>query len=248
MNRIRNLSAALFFAVCGSANAGIPVADGIAIAQNIAMSMAEQLMHEALAQARDELTQKLAEEGFELDKELADRAEDFAWEMYAETTQKHGFGWNYEIGNSELYRHMETYTKEALKNKDARSHAEALAKYKELVDERYRSENGMESDQEHIQNSMDKDLQWKAMVDSTLAEVNARHESIEDLRERADNATTAQEKEDLQVAIAIEQNAIANENLRLQLAAEAQAIESKTERHRMNRDVRAKFEEIRYQD
>lgn len=236
------------FAVCGIANAGIPVADGIALAQTIAVSMAEQMMHEALAEARNQLTEKLAEQGFDLDKELADRAEDFAWEMYSETTEKYGYGWNYEIGSSELYRHMETYTNEAIRNKDAQSHQASLDNYKSEVNAQYREQNGMVSEQEHIQKAMDKDLNWKVMIDNTLAEVNERHKVVEELRQKADNAKTAQEKEDLQVAIAIEQNAIMNENLRLQLAAEAQAVEAKTERHRMNRDVRANFEEIKYKE
>jgi len=232
----------------GLAGAGIPVADGVSLAQTIAISMAEQLMHEALAEARNQLTEKLAEKGFELDKELADRAEEFAWEMYEATTQKDGYGWNYEIGSAELYKHMETYTEEAAKNQDAATLDESLQKYKSQVTAQYRKDNGMVSDQEHIQKAMDKDLNWKVMLESTLAEVNQRHKVIEELRAKADAAKTPQEKTDLLIAISIEQNAIANETLRMQLAAEAQALEQKTERHRLNNAVRDAFEKIKYRE
>lgn len=248
MKKLKALVMAAVLSSAGAANAGIPVADGLALAQTIAVSMAEQMMHEALAQARNQLTEKLAEQGMDLDKELADRAEDFAWEMYEETTEKYGYGWNYEIGSAEIYSHMETYTEEALKNKDARTHQESMNKYREKVNDEYREANGMTSEQEHIQTAMDKDLNWKLMLDSTLAEVNERHELIEELRAKADAAVTPQEKADLQIAIAVEQNALMNETIRMQLATEAQALENKTERHRMNRDVRKVFEETRYRD
>lgn len=243
----KNLKGLVFSALVTSApvaSAGIPVADGIQLAQTIAISMAEQMMHEALAEARDKLTEKLAEKGFELDEELAQRAEDFAWEMYEETTEKYGYGWNYEIGSAEIYQHMETYTEEAVKNKDAATFEESMAKYKSKVNDQYRKDNGMESDQEHIQKSMDKDLNWKVMLDATLAEVNKRHKTIQDLRAKADAAKTAQEKTDLQIAIGIEQNAINNEMLRMQLAAEARGIEDATEHYRLNKEIKKSFNEI----
>lgn len=246
MKTLKSVFFAAALSTTGVASAGIPVADGLHLAQTIAVSMAEQMMHEALAQASDQLTEKLAEQGFDLDRELQKQAEDFAWEMYEETTQKYGYGWNFEIGSAEFYKHMETYTDEAAKNKDAATMEESLAKYKSKVTADYRKANGMESEQAHIQKVMDKDLNWKAMIDSTLAEVNQRHKSIEELRTKADAAKTAQEKTDLQIAIGIEQNAINNEMMRMQLATEAQALENKTERHRLNKEVREEFDKLSF--
>lgn len=246
MKTLKSVLFAAALSTTGVASAGIPVADGLQLAQTIAVSMAEQLMHEALAQASDQLSEKLAQEGFDLDRELQQQAEDFAWEMYEETTQKYGYGWNFEIGSAKFYKHMETYTNEAVRNKDAATMEESLAKYKSKVNDDYRKANGMQSEQAHIQKVMDKDLNWKVMVDSTLAEVNERHKTIEDLRAKADAAKTAQEKTDLQIAIGIEQNAINNEMMRMQLAAEAQALENKTERHRLNKDVREEFDKLSF--
>jgi hypothetical protein len=244
MKTLKSVLFAAALSTTGAASAGIPVADGLHLAQTIAVSMAEQMMHEALAQASDQLSEKLAQEGFDLDRELQKQAEDFAWEMYEETTQKYGYGWNYEIGSAEFYKHMETYTNEAARNKDAATMEESLAKYKSKVNDDYRKANGMQSEQAHIQKVMDKDLNWKVMVDSTLAEVNERHKTIEELRAKADAAKTAQEKTDLQIAIGIEQNAINNEMMRMQLASEAQALENKTELHRINSDVMKIFNEV----
>lgn len=244
---MKNLKALMFAAalsITGAASAGIPVADGIQLAQSISISMAEQVMHEALAQARNKLSEKLSEQGISVDRELSKRSEDFAWEMYEDTTKKHGYGWNYEIGSAEFYKHMETYTDEALKNKDAESMEESLEIYKAQVDADYRKANGMQSDEVHIQKALDKDLNWKVMVDNTLGETNKRHKSIQDLRVKADAAKTAQEKADLQVAIGIEQNAVSNEALRMQLATEAQKVEKIAERHRMNNAVREEFKKI----
>ncbi len=246
MKTLKSVLFAAALSTTGVASAGIPVADGLQLAQTIAVSMAEQLMHEALAQASDQLSEKLAQEGFDLDRELQQQAEDFAWEMYEETTQKYGYGWNFEIGSAEFYKHMETYTNEAARNKDAATMEESLAKYKSKVNDDYRKANGMQSEQAHIQKVMDKDLNWKVMVDSTLAEVNERHKTIEELRAKADAAKTAQEKTDLQIAIGIEQNAINNEMMRMQLATEAQALENKTERHRLNKDVREEFDKLSF--
>lgn len=246
MKTLKSVLFAAALSTTGVASAGIPVADGLQLAQTIAVSMAEQLMHEALAQASDQLSEKLAQEGFDLDRELQKQAEDFAWEMYEETTQKYGYGWNFEIGSAEFYKHMETYTNEAARNKDAATMEESLAKYKSKVNDDYRKANGMQSEQAHIQKVMDKDLNWKVMVDSTLAEVNERHKTIEELRAKADAAKTAQEKTDLQIAIGIEQNAINNEMMRMQLATEAQALENKTERHRLNKDVREEFDKLSF--
>lgn len=246
MKTLKSVLFAAALSTTGVASAGIPVADGLQLAQTIAVSMAEQLMHEALAQASDQLSEKLAQEGFDLDRELQQQAEDFAWEMYEETTQKYGYGWNFEIGSAEFYKHMETYTNEAARNKDAATMEESLAKYKSKVNDDYRKANGMQSEQAHIQKVMDKDLNWKVMVDSTLAEVNERHKTIEELRAKADAAKTAQEKTDLQIAIGIEQNAINNEMMRMQLATEAQALENKTERHRLNKDVRQEFDKLSF--
>jgi hypothetical protein len=246
MKTLKSVLFAAALSTTGVASAGIPVADGLHLAQTIAVSMAEQMMHEALAQASDQLSEKLAQEGFDLDRELQKQAEDFAWEMYEETTQKYGYGWNFEIGSAEFYKHMETYTNEAARNKDAATMEESLAKYKSKVNDDYRKANGMQSEQAHIQKVMDKDLNWKVMVDSTLAEVNERHKTIEDLRAKADAAKTAQEKTDLQIAIGIEQNAINNEMMRMQLATEAQALENKTERHRLNKDVREEFDKLSF--
>jgi len=253
MNHLKNLRKAALLTVfaatfCSTSlvRAGIPVADGVSLAQSIAISMAEQLMHEALAEARNQLTEKLAEKGFDLDKELADRAEDFAWEMYRETTQKDGYGWNYETGSAEFYKHMETYTDEAAKNKDAGTLSESLQKYKSDVSAQYRKDNGMVSAQAHIQKVMDKDLNWKVMLESTLAEVNKRHATIEELRKKADAAKTPQEKMDLQLVIGIEQYALNNEILRMQLAQDVQSVENKTEHYRLNNDIREAVKKIHY--
>lgn len=246
MKTLKSVLFAAALSTTGAASAGIPVADGLQLAQTIAISMAEQMMHEALAQASDQLSEKLAQEGFDLDRELQQQAEDFAWEMYEETTQKYGYGWNFEIGSAEFYKHMETYTNEAARNKDAATMEESLAKYKSKVNDDYRKANGMQSEQAHIQTAMDKDLNWKAMLDSTLAEVNERHKTIEDLRAKADAAKTAQEKTDLQIAIGIEQNAINNEMMRMQLASEAKAIEESTEINRLGNEINKAFNEISY--
>jgi len=247
LRKVTNLAVfAIAFCSTTLVRAGIPVADGVSLAQSIAISMAEQLMHEALAEARNQLTEKLAEKGFVLDKALADRAEDFAWEMYRETTQKDGYGWNYEIGSAELYKHMETYTDEAAKNENAETLNDSLQQYKSKVTEQYRKDNGMVSDQAHIQKVMDKDLNWKVMLDSTLAEVNKRQATIKELRKKADAAKTPQEKMDLQLVIGIEQYALDNEILRMNLAKDVQSLENKTEHYRLSNDVREAFKQIRY--
>lgn len=246
MKTLKTASLAVVLSFTGAANAGIPVADGLQLAQTIAMSMAEQALQEALSQASDQLKQKLAEQGFELDRELSKRAEDFAWEMYADTTEKYGYGWNFEIGNAEFYKHMETYTNEALKNKDSASFEETMANYKAGVNENYRKTNGLVSEEAHIQKVMDKDLNYKLMLDANLAETSNRHKAIEDLRAKANSAKTAQEKKDLEIAISIEQNAVINEGLRMQLASEAQALDAKTERYRLNKEVTDQFEKIEF--
>lgn len=246
MNSLKTLMFVACIAATGTASAGIPVADAIQLSQTIAVSMAEQAMHEALAQARNQLSEELAAKGITVDRELSKQAEDFAWDMYEKTTVKNGYGWNFDVGSAEFYKHMQTYTDEAVKNKDAESFEESMAKYKDGVDDEYREANGMQSNQEHIQTAMDKDLTYKVMVDKTLAETNKRQKTIEELRVKADAAKTPQEKEDLQIAIAIEQNAVNNEALRMRLAADAKEVERKTEMHRISNAVTEKHKAISF--
>lgn len=260
MNLKKNLKAVAFslcLGMTGGANAGIPVADGLQLAQTIAMSMAEQMMHEMLAEARNKLSEKLAEAGMELDKELAQRAEDFAWEMYEETVQKEGYGWLFDVGRSCTYlvqseecfgsgSVLKTYTEIAQGHIGDQQLEDAMNRYENKVTDQRRAKEGMQSDQEHIQRVMDKDITNKVMKEEALAEISKRYNMIQDLRKKASDVSTIKQRQDLQVAIGIEQLALQNEQIRLNTLNDLTELEDKTEMYRVSKEVEKKWESIEF--
>lgn len=240
------LALPLTLGVAGTASAGIPVADGLHLAQTIAMSMAEQMMHEMLAEARDKLSEELAEKGFDLDKELADRAEEFAWDMYEQTTEKFGYGWNFDVGNSEIYKFLQVYMDVATGHINDAGLEDAMRKHADQITDAYREREGMKSEHAHVQKAMDKDLSNKLMQEEALAEISQRTKMIQNLRSRADNAKTPQEKEDLLIAINIEQAALQNEQMRLNTINNLAELENRTEMYRVSGEIEKQWQEIEF--
>lgn len=240
------LALPLTLGVAGTASAGIPVADGLHLAQTIAMSMAEQMMHEMLAEARDKLSEELAEKGFDLDKELADRAEEFAWDMYEQTTEKFGYGWNFDVGNSEIYKFLQVYMDVATGHINDAGLEDAMRKHADQITDAYREKEGMKSEHAHVQKVMDKDLSNKLMQEEALAEISQRTKMIQNLRSRADNAKTPQEKEDLLIAISVEQAALQNEQMRLNTINNLAELENRTEMYRVSREIEKQWQEIEF--
>lgn len=211
----------------GPVFSGIPVADGIGLAQQMAI----QVLEEALAR-------ELSELGIEVDQELADEARRLAEEQFKTRRDDDGYGWKVDIGNSRIYRagglSAHTNNSNVYIPSDSTDLDTAVDNYRGRVDDAYREKHGLQSDVPHVQDSFDKELAYRAMLDAAYTENNKRFELIKELRQRVDAATTPQEKADLQMAISTETAAIENENLRIQTVIQMKEQEARLERYRLN--------------
>lgn len=240
MNIFKKTMAACCFVAFSSTASAIPVADASTLAQTIA-DAALQMAQQAFMQ---KLEEELQQAGFEFDEEMFEKE----WEKQQETVKNEdGYGWKVEVGNSEIYRNGmgETTSKSNVYIKrDNTDLDEATSDYKNQVDDAFREKHGLTADQEYMQESFDKELAYRKMLDEAYKEHNKRFELVEDLRKRVDAATTPQQKADLQLAIAAEQTAILNESLRIQTIAQIKDQESRLEEYRIEDGIYEAFGEL----
>lgn len=240
MNIFKKTMAACCFVAFSSTASAIPVADASTLAQTIADA--------ALQMAQQAFMQKLEEEmqqaGFEFDEEMFEKE----WEKQQETVKKEdGYGWKVEVGNSEIYKNgmgQTTSKSNVYIKRDNTDLDEATSDYKNQVDDAFREKHGLTADQEYMQESFDKELAYRKMLDEAYKEHNKRFELVEDLRKRVDAATTPQQKADLQLAIAAEQTAILNESLRIQTIGQMKDQESRLEEYRIEDGIYEAFGEL----
>lgn len=224
------LVAALLFG-SSSAFAGIPVADGV----NLAQQMAIQVLEEALAR-------ELSKQGIENDEELAAEARRLAEEQFKTRRDDDGYGWKVDVGNSEVYQSGKLSEQNTKSNVYIPSDSTDLDltlenTYMIKVDDSFREKHGLESDVPHMQESFDKELAYRAMLDEAYVENNERFDLIKALRAMIDAATTPQEKADLDLALKAEIAAIENENLRMQTVIQMKEQEARLERYRLNSEA-----------
>lgn len=232
--------AACCFVAFSSTASAIPVADASTLAQTIAdaaLQMAQQVFME-------KLEEEMQQAGFEFDEEMFEKE----WEKQQETVKNEdGYGWKVEVGNSEIYRNgmgQTTSKSNVYIKRDNTDLDEATSDYKNQVDDAFREKHGLTADQEYMQESFDKELAYRKMLDEAYKEHNKRFELVEDLRKRVDAATTPQQKADLQLAIAAEQTAILNESLRIQTIAQMKDQESRLEEYRIEDGIYEAFGEL----
>lgn len=231
--------ACCFIAMSNKASA-IPVADASTLAQTVA-DAALQVAQQAFMQKLEEEMQK---RGFEFDKEMFEKE----WEKQQETVKNEdGYGWKVEVGNSEIYKNgmgQTTSKSNVYIKRDNTDLDEATSDYKNQVDDAFREKHGLTADQEYMQESFDKELAYRKMLDEAYKEHNKRFELVEDLRKRVDAATTPQQKADLQLVIAAEQTAILNESLRIQTIGQMKDQESRLEEYRIEDGIYKAFGEL----
>lgn len=240
MNIFKKTMAACCFVAFSSTASAIPVADASTLAQTIAdaaLQMAQQVFME-------KLEEEMQQAGFEFDEEMFEKE----WEKQQETVKNEdGYGWKVEVGNSEIYRNgmgQTTSKSNVYIKRDNTDLDEATSDYKNQVDDAFREKHGLTADQEYMQESFDKELAYRKMLDEAYKEHNKRFELVEDLRKRVDAATTPQQKADLQLAIAAEQTAILNESLRIQTIAQMKDQESRLEEYRIEDGIYEAFGEL----
>lgn len=240
MSNFKKAMLACCFIVMSNKASAIPVADASTLAQTVA-DAALQVAQQAFMQKLEEEMQK---QGFEFDKEMFEKE----WEKQQETVKKEdGYGWKVDVGNSEIYRGgMDKHTSNSnvYIKRDNTDLDEATSDYKNQVDDAFREKHGLTADQEYMQESFDKELAYRKMLDEAYKEHNKRFELVEDLRKRVDAATTPQQKADLQLAIAAEQTAILNESLRIQTIGQMKDQESRLEEYRIEDGIYKAFGEL----
>lgn len=231
--QISALSVGLLFTL--NASAGIPTVDGMAMAQQMAQSLAEMALQEALSEAENKVRQELARQGIEMDKELARL-----------TKEVDGYGWKTDVGNQKIYTTelgSEVNDKNIYISSDSKDLNDEIDKRKSSVNQSFRKKHGLETDVGYMQEHFDSELGYRAMLDDAYSENNSRFETIKKLRELAEQATTPSEKADLEMAIQIEQMAISSEQLRMETIKELKVQEARLDSYRLNDSVYKHFEE-----
>lgn len=240
MSNFKKAMLACCFIVMSNKASAIPVADASTLAQTVA-DAALQVAQQAFMQKLEEEMQK---QGFEFDKEMFEKE----WEKQQETVKdEDGYGWKVDVGNSEIYKNgmgQTTSKSNVYIKRDNTDLDEATSDYKNQVDDAFREKHGLTADQEYMQESFDKELAYRKMLDEAYKEHNKRFELVEDLRKRVDAATTPQQKADLQLVIAAEQTAILNESLRIQTIGQMKDQESRLEEYRIEDGIYKAFGEL----
>ncbi len=231
-----------FVAFSGNA-AAIPTADTSTLAQTIA-DAALQMAQQAFMQ---KLEEEMQEAGFDFDEEMFEKEWEKQEELYKKQKEEDGYGWKVEVGNSENYKGGTFQNTEKSNVYIKRNNTDldnATSEYKDKVDDAFREKHGLTADQEYMQESFDKELAYRKMLDEAYKEHNKRFELIEKLRKEVDKAETPAQKADLQLAIAAEQTAILNESLRIQTIAQMKDQESRLEAYRVEDGIYEAFGEL----
>lgn len=215
----------------GNQAAAIPVADTSTLAQTIA-DAALQAAQQAFI---EKLDRELAERGIEVDEELAEKARELAKEQFEKQRDEDGYGWLLETGNTGFYgQHNElNKTGDGYINKQDDDLDSGLNNYQ--IDDSYREKHGLKSDNAYMQESYDKELKYRKMLDEAHRLNNERLERIEILKIAAGTVSTPQAKADIELVIQAEQAAILSENLRMQTINEMKSQEARLEGKRLNK-------------
>lgn len=217
----------------------IPTADVASTAAIIAQMVADA----ALQAAMEELNKELAEKGIEVDEELAEKARELAEEQFKQQREEDSYGWTKEIGGTELYSN-EKLNKQGSGyiNKNKNDIIEALDEKE--VTQADRDKHGLNSEQEYMQKSFDKEIKYRKMLDEAYALNNERLERINALKEEVKKAKTPKEKADIELVIQAEQTAIMSETLRLQTINDIKNQESRLEQYRLEDGIYEEFRSL----
>lgn len=210
--------------------AAIPVADTSTLAQTIA-DAALQAAQQAFI---EKLDRELAKKGIEVDEELAEKARELAKEQFEKQRDEDGYGWLLETGNTGFYGQHSELNKTGdgyiTKQDDLDS---GLNNYQ--INDSYREKHGLQSDNDYMQASYDKELKYRKMLDEAHRLNNERLERIEILKIAAGSVSTPQAKADIELVIQAEQAAIMSENLRMQTIQEMKSQEARLESKRLSK-------------
>lgn len=227
---IRSIVFVFIVLVSGRA-AAIPVADVSTVAQTIA-DAALQVAQQAFLK---ELDERLAAEGIKVDENLAKEARDQFKDYYEERRDIDGYGWSVPVGNTDYYASDEVKDQGHVYISDDVGSEVNTELSNNAIDDAYREHHKLKSDVPFIQESHDRELQYRKMLDKSHAENNRRMELIDALRARANTAETPNEKADIANVIEAEQVSLMNENLRMQTIMEMKEQDARLERYRLNK-------------
>jgi len=240
---MKKLSLVILISIYSNSSfAGIPTID----AGSIAQAIAQMALQEALSEAENQVREELAEKGIKINEDLAKKARDLTEQQFEKMTNTDKYGWHTDIGNAGIYSKLGKHVNSSniYIPKESTDLDEVLSGYANKVDDQYRAKHGLVSASPVVQQSLDKELRYRALLDEAFKENNKRFEMIEELRKQAGEAKTAQEKTDLQIAISAEQTAIMNETLRLQTVNAMKEQEARNEGHRLIRQAYEKLGEM----
>ena len=115
---------------------------------------------------------------------------------------------------------------------------------KRQVTDADRKKQGLVADQKYMQDSFDKEIKYRKMLDEAHKLNNERLKRIEVLQKAVSTVKTPQAKADIQLVIQAEQTAIMSESLRMQTINEIKDQEARLEQYRIEDGIYEAFGEL----